>query len=119
QLAVLVALDRLDEVGRHLGLVVAVGQQVLRRDADLGADLLDRTLRGRARYFDVCLEFGHRQKIPSVAFPILATRDPASFAGHRIPMGLVFAVSKQPLNTRIATDEEAVAPKRLGSTVWR
>src|SRR5439155_232716 len=34
QLAVLVALDRLDEFGRDLRLVVAVGQQVLVRDAD-------------------------------------------------------------------------------------
>ena len=50
QLAVLAAPHRLDELGGDLRLVVAVGQQVLGRDADLRADLLDRLLFGaRAR----------------------------------------------------------------------
>ena len=39
-----------DEFGGDLRLVVAVGQQMLGRDAELGADLLDRLLLGaRAR----------------------------------------------------------------------
>ena len=97
-----------DELGRDLGLVVAVGQQMLRRDADLGADLLDRLLLGRARDFDVGLEFGHRQKIPSVAVPVLATASIRRLSpGIECPMGLVFAVSKQPRNTRIATANRA------------
>jgi hypothetical protein len=46
----------LDEVGRNLGLVMAVGQQIFARDAELGADLLDRFLVRRAGDFDVGLE---------------------------------------------------------------
>ena len=53
QLAVLAARQRLDEVGGDLRLVVAEGQQVLGRDAELGADLLDRLLLGLAGDLDV------------------------------------------------------------------
>ena len=59
QPAVLVALHRLDEVGRNLRLVMAVGQEMLGRDADLGADLLDLLFLGGARDLDVGLHFGH------------------------------------------------------------
>ena len=49
-------LQRLDEVHRHLGLVVAVGLEVLRRDAELLArDVDDRPLLGGLRDFDVGL----------------------------------------------------------------
>ena len=53
------ALLRCDELGRDLRLVVAVGQEVLRRDAELGADLHDRLLLRRARDLDVGFHFGH------------------------------------------------------------
>ena len=59
QLAVLAAALRGDELGRDLRLVVAVGQKVLCRDAELGADLHDRLLLGGARDLDVGLHFGH------------------------------------------------------------
>ena len=56
QLAVLLALERLDEVHRHLGLVVAVGLEVLRGDAELFlGDVEDRPLLGGLRDFDVGL----------------------------------------------------------------
>ena len=44
QLAVLAAAARGDELGRDLRLVMAIGQQMLGRNAELGADLLDRLL---------------------------------------------------------------------------
>src|SRR5262249_32572375 len=50
------ALERLDVVHRHLGLVVAVGLQVLGRDAELLAgDVEDRPLPGGLGNFDVGL----------------------------------------------------------------
>ena len=54
QLAVRLVLERLDVVHRHLGLVVAVGIEVLRRDAELLArDVHDRPLLGGLGDFDV------------------------------------------------------------------
>ena len=54
QLAVLLVLERLDVVHRHLGLVVAVGLEVLRRDAELFlGDVEDRPLLGGLGDFDV------------------------------------------------------------------
>ena len=53
QLAVRPAVERADEVLADLGLVMAVGQQMLGRDAKPGADLQDRLFRlprGRFRY---------------------------------------------------------------------
>ncbi len=54
QLAVRLVLERLDVVHRHLGLVVAVGIEILRRDAELLArDVHDRPLLGGLGDFDV------------------------------------------------------------------
>ena len=64
QLAVLAVLLRGDEFGRNLRLVVAVGQQVFRRDGELGADLHDQLLLRRAGDLDVGFHFGH-DGIPS------------------------------------------------------
>ena len=59
QLAVGLALQRLDVVHRDLGLVVAVGVEVLRRDAELLLrQLHDRPLRGLLRDLDVGLRTG-------------------------------------------------------------
>ena len=55
--------ERGDEVGRDLRLVVAVGQQVLGRDAELGADLQDRLLLRGARDLDVG-RLGHVATFP-------------------------------------------------------
>ena len=45
QLAVRTALDRLDEVHRYLGLVVAIGLEIFRPDPELVArDIQNRTL---------------------------------------------------------------------------
>ncbi|GAA2842231.1 hypothetical protein GCM10010836_39970 [Aminobacter aminovorans] len=59
QLAVLVLARIGNELGRDLRLVVAIRQQMLGRNADLGADLLDLLLLRRAGDLDVGLEFGH------------------------------------------------------------
>ena len=59
QLAGLVLARRGDEFGRHLRLVMAIGQQMLGRDAELAADLLDRLLLRSARNLDVGFHFGH------------------------------------------------------------
>ncbi len=54
QLAVLLVLERLDVVHRHLGLVVAVGFEIFRRDAELLArDVHDRPLLRGLGDFDV------------------------------------------------------------------
>jgi len=56
ELAVGPALERLDVIHRDLGLVVAIGLEMLRGDAELLArDVEDRPLHGRLRYFDVGL----------------------------------------------------------------
>ena len=55
QLAIGPALLRRDELGRQFCLVMAEGEQVLRRDAKLVADLLDRQFGGGAGDFDVRL----------------------------------------------------------------
>src|SRR5262249_2651303 len=66
QFAVGAALQRLDEVHRYLGLVMAVRLEVLRRDAEpLARDLDDRPLLGGLRDLDVgfrtgVLRGGHR-----------------------------------------------------------
>ena len=50
------SLQRLDVVHRHLGLVVAVGLEIFRRDAELFlGDVHDRPLLGGLRNFDVGL----------------------------------------------------------------
>ena len=59
QLAVLVALDLIDEVERDLGLGPAIGNQRFRRHANLGGDLGNRLHLGFASNFDVGLH-GHR-----------------------------------------------------------
>jgi hypothetical protein len=66
QLAVRAGRQACDEFLPDLRLVVAVGQQRLRRDAEFGADLLDRFLLRGARDFDVCLE-GHDLRLPSAS----------------------------------------------------
>ena len=54
QLAVRLALQRLDVIHRHLGLVVAIGVEIFRRDAELFlGDVDDRPLLGGLRNFDV------------------------------------------------------------------
>ena len=53
QLAILVALNRVDETLADLGLVMAVRQQIFRRDPQLGPDLEDRLLLRLAGNFDV------------------------------------------------------------------
>ena len=54
ELAVGPALQRFDEIHRHLGLVVAVGFEIFRRDAELLArDVDDRPLLGGLRNFNV------------------------------------------------------------------
>ena len=56
QLAVRLVLERLDVVHRHLGLVVAVGIEILRRDAELFlGEFHDRPLLGGLGNFDVGL----------------------------------------------------------------
>jgi hypothetical protein len=56
ELAVRPPLQRLDEVHRQLGLVMAVGLEVLRRDAEpLARDIEDRPLGGGLRDFNVGL----------------------------------------------------------------
>src|SRR5690606_40356970 len=54
-----VVLDRLDEFGRNLRLVMAVRDQLVCRDSELGTDLENRLLLRRARYCDIGLEFSH------------------------------------------------------------
>src|SRR5262249_6801749 len=59
QLAVRPALQRLDVIHRYLGLVVAVGLEVLRRDAEAFArDVEDRPLARSLRDFDVGFRMG-------------------------------------------------------------
>ena len=56
QLAVRLALQRFDEIHRHLGLVVAVWLEVLRGDAEFFlCNIEDRPLLGGLRNFDVGL----------------------------------------------------------------
>ena len=59
QLAVGPALQRADMVEGDLRLVVAVGDQVLRRDAEaVPGDIENRAFRGRPRNIDVALRVG-------------------------------------------------------------
>ncbi len=58
QLAVFLACQRFDELLAHFGLVMAIGQQVFGRDAQLCANLHDRLFLGFACNFDVGFE-GH------------------------------------------------------------
>ena len=59
ELAVRPALQRLDEIHRDLGLVMAVRLEVFRRDAELfPRDLHDRPLLGGLRDLDVGLRVG-------------------------------------------------------------
>ena len=59
ELAVGTAVERADELGRDLRLVVAVGLEAFGRNAELRADLLDRLLRRGARDLDVALHRRH------------------------------------------------------------
>src|SRR5690606_25130008 len=54
-----VVLERLDEFGRNLRLVMAVRDELVCRDSELGTDLENRLLLRRARYCDIGLEFSH------------------------------------------------------------
>ena len=65
QLAVGAVGERFDEVRRYLGLVVAVGLEALRRDAQLRADLKDRALFRGARNLDVALHFRRHGSLPA------------------------------------------------------
>ena len=76
------ALQRLDVVHRDLGLVVAVGLEVLRRDAELLArDLEDRPLLGGLRDLDVGFRMavlrGGMRSLRGLALSIWSTRERA------------------------------------------
>src|SRR4029453_3495371 len=98
QLAVGAIFERLDEVHRHLGLVVAVGLKVLWSDAELFArDVDDQPLLGGLRDLDIGLRIGvlrggcrglgggglgrgHRSLVPMVSLA-LAANSPAAILG--------------------------------------
>ena len=67
QLAVGIALDRVDEVLADLGLVMAIGKQMFRRDPQPIADLLDRLLLGLAGDLDIGF-VGHWRISPGLVF---------------------------------------------------
>src|SRR5690606_35643197 len=106
QLAVLVALDRLNEVGRDLRLVMAVRQKVFRRDAKLGTDIHDRLLLRGARDLNVGFEFGHkRSSLPWLRNgPRNAVRDRA----HQSRIKLIRATSIVPCNAQKATRRQTL-----------
>ena len=56
QLAVRLVLQALDELHRDLGLGMAIGQQMLFRDPELGGDLADRLHRGIACDLDIAAD---------------------------------------------------------------
>src|SRR5690606_10380123 len=62
QLAVLVALHRLDELRRNLRLVMAERQKMLAGNPNLRPNLLDRPLLSRPRNLNVGLKFSHRRR---------------------------------------------------------
>src|SRR6476619_3905800 len=98
QLAVGTVLERFDVLHRHLGLVVAIGLEVLRPDAELVArHIEDQSLRGRLRDLDVGLRVevlrggrrllgcgrlsrGHVSLVPRLSFALVAN-SPATHLG--------------------------------------
>ena len=86
QIAVIPVPNRLDELGRNLGLVMAEGQQVPLRNTELGPDSLNWKLVGLSGDFNVCCHvlLPYRMfQLPSVspgATPeVLAHSDAGSF----------------------------------------
>src|SRR5690606_33091296 len=129
QLAVLLAALRFDERRRNLRLVMAVGQQLLGRDAEPGADLHDRLFRRGTRDLDVGLRCGHVNSPSEKLLPadargachidvqsVYRTRRIWESAPRRArlkrtaPAG---AVSIQPWNARNATGREAYRSSTL------
>ncbi|CUH50222.1 hypothetical protein RUA4292_04428 [Ruegeria atlantica] len=82
QLAVFSTLNRVDELLAHLRLVMAIGQQISRIDANLSANFLNRLLLRLARDFNVRF-IAHWAK-PPVEFP--ANRRRWAGAGQSIPL---------------------------------
>ena len=85
QLAVFLVGERVDERLSYLGLVVPVGQQMLRRDPQLLTDLLDRFFVSLAGNLDVGF-IGHgRRSLPGKLLAGMRRSTAPSFSGIRRP----------------------------------
>ena len=84
ELAVFVLLHRVDKALAHFGLVVAVRQQMLARDPDFIANLLDRALLGFAGNFNVGL-IAHSGFLFPIRLLLLPFYRPQRDSGARNP----------------------------------